>query len=369
MKFDKTALAILLVALATACSQEITVKAGDVSIGVERLAYFDEGRMNWQDDGPRPLTTTIWYPAAGNAEMSEMLIPRKRPVFSGGWASRGAPIKDASKKRPLIIMSHGTGGSAYQLMWLGRRLAAAGYIAAAVDHHGNTAAEDAYDPRGFRLFWERAEDLSRVVDHLILDPRFGSVIDEGKIGAVGFSLGGYTVVAIAGGRIDLDQLDRFCSSPERDATCDPQSEYPDIVSEFEALRNSVRVTESMARHGRSFKDTRIRAIVSLAPALGMAFTTDSLSKIEIPVRLVVGDSDNIAPGKTNAQVITDNITGAQLTILEGGPGHYVFLNTCTKRGMRYVPICKDAEGVDRSSIHELVSRIVVDHFRSAFAAP
>ncbi len=52
-----------------------------------------------------------------------------------------------------------------------------------------------------------------------------------------------------------------------------------------------------------------------------------------------------------------------------GPGHYVFLNTCTERGTRYVPICKDAEGVDRSSTHERVSRIVVDHFRSAFVAP
>ncbi len=369
MKFNRKTLAILLVAIATACSQEVTVKPDDVSIGVERLEYFDAGRMNWQEDGPRPLTTTIWYPAIDDVEMAEMLIPRKRPIFSGGWASRGAPIKDASKKRPLIVMSHGTGGSAYQLMWLGRRLAAAGYIVAAVDHHGNTAAEDAYDPRGFRLFWERAEDLSRVIDHLIVDPRFGSVIDEGKIGAVGFSLGGYTVIALAGGRIDLEQLDRFCSSTERDATCDPQSEYPDIVSEFEALRHSARVTESMARHGRSFKDTRIKAIVSLAPALGMAFTTDSLRKIRIPVRLVVGDNDDIAPGKTNAQVIADNIPGAQLTTLEGGPGHYVFLNTCTKRGTRYVPICKDAEGVDRSSTHGLASRIVVDHFRSALVAP
>jgi predicted dienelactone hydrolase len=345
-----------------ACSDEVTVPSSVAAIGVERLSYIDATRTNWQNNGPRPLKTTIWYPAVDGAKMSEMLIPVNNPVFSGGWASRGAPIKEDHKQRPLIIMSHGTGGSAYQLMWLGRRLASAGYIAAAIDHHGNTAAEDAYDARGFRLFWERAKDIAIVIDQLIADPKYGSVIDQNKIGAVGFSLGGTTVIAASGGVIDLNQLDTFCSSPERDTTCEPQNEYADNARDFEKLKDSPSAIKSLARQSQSFLDVRIKATVALAPALGMAFTKQSLAAIKIPVHIVVGEADSIAPNATNAQVLANNMPSAKHTLLEGGPGHYVFLNQCTSRGKRYVPICEDNEGVDRADVHLATSEIVRRHF-------
>ena len=86
--------------------------------------------------------------------MEEIGIPPARPVFIGGFAARGAEFATKSQKYPLILMSHGTGGASMQMMWLGRELAAGGYIVAAVDHHGNTAAEDKFDPRGFRMPWE-----------------------------------------------------------------------------------------------------------------------------------------------------------------------------------------------------------------------
>ena len=350
------------------CSQEITVPPSEIAIGIDRLSYSDSNRTNWQNKGPRPLKTTIWYPATDGAEMSEILIPHNNPVFSGGWASRGAPIKN-DQQRPLIIMSHGTGGSAYQLMWLGRRLAAAGYIAAAVDHHGNTAAEDAYDARGFRLFWERAQDLSVVLDQLVADPKFGSMIDQNRIGAVGFSLGGYTVIAASGGIINLDQLDAFCSGPRRDTTCEPQTEYADNARDFEKLKDTPSAAKSLTRHSQSFLDSRIKATIALAPALGMAFTKESLAAIEIPVHIVVGEADKIAPAATNAQVIADSIPGTKYTLLKGGPGHYVFLNQCTSRGIRYVPICKDNEGVERAKVHMAASEIVNHHFESVFGAP
>ena len=56
-------------------------------------------------------------------------------------------------------------------------MAANGYIVAAVDHHGNTAAEEKFDPRGFRMPWERAKDLSTVIDLLLADPQWGPQID------------------------------------------------------------------------------------------------------------------------------------------------------------------------------------------------
>jgi predicted dienelactone hydrolase len=358
---------LILLTLLSSCSKEVTVQSGDVAVGIQRVSYFDTDRSSWQNDGSRPLKTTIWYPANDNTKMTEMLIPSDKPVFSGGWAARDAPIKESLKQYPLIIMSHGTGGSAFQLMWLGRRLAAAGYIAAAVDHHGNTAAEEAFDARGFRLFWERADDLSVLIDHLLADKKFGSAIDVDKIGSVGFSLGGYSVIAVSGGIIDLEQLEVFCSGPKRDTTCDPQTEYADNERDFQQFKDTPQVVNSLARHAHPFLDTRIKATAALAPALGMAFTKESLSSIEIPVHIVVGESDTIAPSATNAKIIADSIGGAKLTVLKGGPGHYTFLNQCTSRGLRYVPICADTEGVDRAAIHAQTSELVLHHFNSAFS--
>jgi len=83
--------------------------------------------------------------------------------------------------------------------------------------------------------WERARDVTTVLDLLIEDAVWGHRIDDTRIGAVGFSLGGYTVTALAGGRIDFDQFDEFCRSDQRDVTCDEQSEYPDAGAQFDAI--------------------------------------------------------------------------------------------------------------------------------------
>ena len=47
--------------------------------------------------------------------------------------------------------------------WLGRRLAQRGFIALAVNHHGNTGLE-VYRAEGFLCLWERARDLSALLD-------------------------------------------------------------------------------------------------------------------------------------------------------------------------------------------------------------
>ena len=84
------------------------------------------------------------------------------------------------------------------MAWFGCTLAANGYIAVAVNHPGNNGAEG-YTVLGFSTWWERARDLSTVIDAMLADPAFGSRIDARRIGAAGFSLCGYTVIEIAGG--------------------------------------------------------------------------------------------------------------------------------------------------------------------------
>lgn len=339
-----------------------TASARASIVGMTRLELHDPIRLNWDMTGPRPLTTTLWYPTDDETEMIRIDIPKSPPsIFTGGLASPGASISLSKQTYPLIVMSHGTGGAAFQMMWLGRELAANGYIVAAVDHHGNTAAEDSFDPRGFHMPWERAQDLSSVLDLLLDDPAWAPHIDNDKIGAVGFSLGGYTVTALAGGRLDLQQFRAFCRSEASDATCDPQSEYPTSRADFEAiLKTDPTLADRMEQHSNSFKDERIRTVVAIAPALGQGFTTSSLSEIDLPYVSIVGDLDVIAPARSNADRINAHIPSATGHIIQGA-NHYAFLNQCLHPAADKVPVCKASpNGISREMAHTQAQRITLN---------
>ena len=344
---------IFLLGLAS-CSETPAIEHTDHPVGLKRLTYSDPVRKSWSGEQARPLNTYIWYPASNNAIMTKVGIPPERPVFTGGAVARNAEFAADDSKYPLVIMSHGTGGSAMQMMWLGRELAAQGYIAVAVDHHGNTAAEDHFDARGFRLPWERALDISAVLDQLLVDPQFATKIDRQRISAIGFSLGGYTVTALAGGIFDFELFNKFCSGAMRDASCDDQSEYPEASAEFEKLRKTdPRIDASLARSGASFKDTRIRSVITLAPAPVQAFTRESLEDIDIPFLVFVGSADKVAPATTNAMRLAKLVPNVQIQIIKDA-GHYVFLSLCNKRGRKYVPVCRDPKGVRRDITHSEV---------------
>jgi predicted dienelactone hydrolase len=251
-------------------------------------------------------------------------------------------------------------------MWLGYHLAARGYITAAVNHHGNTAAEQAYAPQGFTLVWERPKDLSLVLDKLLADATFGSHIDTDRIGAAGFSLGGYTVIALAGGRFSPDSFDAFCRSERRDFTCDPQPEMPEAAARMVELRKAdVQVNESIARSNDSYRDPRIRKVFAMAPVLANGFDAKRLTDVTIPVRIVVGEADTIAPMQTNAVHYTQMIPQADLRVLHGKVAHYEFLTVCTKKGQNTLPICKDAPGVKRAQVHHEVANMAYQFFEGA----
>jgi predicted dienelactone hydrolase len=323
--------------------------------------YQDHDRLSWDRSGSRPLTTVVWYPANEHADEQEWLLgPARRPLFSAGWSAPGAELAATTGTYPLILLSHGTGGTAAQLSWLAEHLAARGMMVAAVNHHGNTAAEPDPAPQGFLLWWERATDLRVVLDHLLEDPRLGPRIDHSRIGMAGFSLGGYTVLALAGARTSLDAFTAFCAGPEADATCQSPPELPQAVELFERLRQSDQVvTESLGRHGESYRDQRIRSAYIIAPSLGMALTERSLQEIDIPLRIVVGDADSIAPPDLNATRIASLAEGCEIDLLPG-VGHYTFLAECTAAGKQYLPICTDNQGVDRARVHQ---QVAADAFR------
>lgn len=330
-------------------------------VGVMTRDFVPREPFDWRAADQQVLKTTIWYPAVADAvEEPQWVGPPAVPLYSAGRAASGAPPA-AGPRRPLILISHGNGGSALALAWFGTALAAQGYVVAAVDHPGNNARAGV-TLEGLSFWWLRAVDLSAVTDAMLADQTFGAVVDPGRIGAAGHSLGGYTVIVIAGGITEPKRLDAFCSSPAADFSCAPP---PDL---------GVRREERVARlqtdpdfrlrfnaAGKSYRDPRVRAVFAMAPGLGPVFTPDSLAQIAIPVATVTGSADTLVSLAT-VKALTKAIPGAELTVLEGA-GHFVFFDACTLSGriMLRSP-CDDPDGIDRVAVQATTIKLAQAFF-------
>lgn len=357
------AFAVLMLSTSPGLSQaELEHGAGGDSykVGMTFRSFVPKEPYDWRGAREHTLNVVVWYPA-GAIGAEEPLVIQGLDLFELGRVARDAPLAAKAGRFPLVVISHGTGGSGLSMAWLGEALAARGYIAAAVNHPGNNAAEP-YTARGFSIWWERARDLSETISGILADAKFGDQIDPERIGAAGFSLGGYTMVAIAGGITDVPEFIRFCDSPKAEASCTSPPEFPSLVEDFRKL---IREHPDVLRHSSdSFRDARVRAVFAMAPGLGPAIPPPSLEKISIPVEIVAGESDKNVPVAPNAKYFAAEIPGAKLHIFPGNVAHYVFLDTCSEVGRKTVPmLCVDAQGVDRDLIHVDTAQRALQFFR------
>ena len=105
------------------------------------------------------------------------------------------------------MISHGLGGNDWSYHLLAQSLVKAGFIVVALRHPDDllrvgTPAQSVLRPL------ELTAGLDAVLSSLI----FGASIDRQRIGAFGFSLGGYNVQAAAGGRINSSLSAEHCSN-------------------------------------------------------------------------------------------------------------------------------------------------------------
>lgn len=329
-------------------------------VGLCTRAFADPARLHASGSGARPILTHIWYPATPLARPLPVMIgPPETPFFWAGDAAHDAVPAASPPTLPLVVLSHGTGGMALQLGWLATALAAQGSIVACVNHHGNTALEP-YTLDGFTRIWDRPQDLRVMLDCLLADPLFGPRIDPGRIGAAGFSLGGYTALALAGGVLDLRELLAAYRRAGRSLETLAPPEFPDAAGLVQALE---RLSTEDASHRRSYHDRRIGAAFVMAPALGEAFSAQGLAPITVPVKIVAGVADTNTPPARNASWYAQHIPSAELVFVDGQVGHYTFLAECAPAGRDALPmLCIDEPGVDRATVHRQVGEMAQAFF-------
>ncbi|MGE6333469.1 alpha/beta hydrolase family protein [Stenotrophomonas sp. NPDC077659] len=308
------------------------------------------------------LRFTVWYPAPASSNETPLTIGAPdAPLFDVGRSAIGAPI--AGDRLPTLLLSHGNGGSARMMGWLGTALARAGYLVIAVDHPGNNGVDE-LTLAGSLLTWLRADDLQAALAAVQADPRLGQHVDAQRLGVVGFSAGGYTALLAAGARPELQRLLDFCTGHPDDGVCRPQQEATThtLQARLQAAASpqlqpyTTAADQSRAIHG-------IRAVYLLAPAIVQAFAPAQLQALQIPVAVVLGNDDVVAPAATNGEVVAAQVHGATLQRL-AGVGHYDFLARCTPLGeQRMGALCSSP--VSRARTHREVRDGAITFFARA----
>jgi predicted dienelactone hydrolase len=113
---------------------------------------------------------------------------------------------DLTKPAPLILFSHGFTGTSNQSTYLTQAWADRGYIVVAPNHRdaGNFGKRKPDVPFMTPDKWvestykNRAEDFQRLIVALKEDPIWTARINWDQVGLAGHSLGGYTVLGLAG---------------------------------------------------------------------------------------------------------------------------------------------------------------------------
>jgi predicted dienelactone hydrolase len=286
------------------------------------------------------LRITVWYPAAPTAQEQELTIgPPGRPLFWVGEAAPDAGFAD-DRRRPVILFSHGFGGTARMMGWFGTVLAQQGYLVIAVDHPGNNGL-DPMTVAGATMFWARAGDLKAALERVKADPELGRRLDLSRVGVAGFSAGGFTSLVAAGARVDVPRFIKFCEDHPQDGVCAPQKEFTVTMEQARAFLASPEAAPAVAHAGDDLSVREVKAAFAIAPAIVQALDPASLAAFRTPVSIILGDSDPVAPPNTNGGAASRAIPGARLKIL-AGVGHYDFLGQCTPAGVNEVPLCRTA---------------------------
>lgn len=327
-----------------------------MQVGFKTGTSVDPRRLNWDGTAARPLVWAAWYPtdesAVAQAPIDKSWF-RNEPVVVNGT------LAHSNDAFPLVLLSHGTGATTAALEWLGFRLAQLGFVALAVNHHGHTGSEP-YRAEGFLCMWERAGDLTAILDDTNWRGEVGAETDE-RVFAAGFSAGAYTTLLLVGARIEFSQFEP--DNPEKSPIRGPR-EFPNLVDELPKLYESPVFRLSWDRRRSDFSDRRIRAAFAIAPGRSvLGFSQNSLQLINKPVQLIGGDSDTIAPPQQCCNWLSQNIPRCRSEVLTGGVGHYTFLPEGSEIGLKVAPeFFIDTEGLSRTSIHDETARRALAFF-------
>src|SRR5271169_1933611 len=297
------------------------------------------------DPDGAPLEVGIWYPSEAPAAPQPLGLFAQTVANGGTVAGRGLP---------LIVMSHGTGGSFEGHYDTALALGEAGFVVAAVTHTGDNYRDRCQAGR----LENRPRQIKVLIDYMLAQWQHHDAIDPSRIGIFGFSAGGFTALVAIGGTPDLETVAPHCAA------------HPDEWSCRRLKERKINVSAGTAGQPPNWvHDPRIAAAVIASPALGYAFSAEALAAVTVPIQLWRGDSDEILPHPNYAQAVYDRLAVKPEYHVVRNAGHFAFLAPCTPSLAAMVPeICHDPEDFDRAAFHREFNPAVVAFFKAKLPA-
>lgn len=225
--------------------------------------------------------------------------------------SMDAPV--ASGRFPLVIVSHGIGGSHLLYRTICTHLAQHGYIVAMLEHYGNNRNNNSLE-NTYENLVNRPRHVRMTIDEVSTHSVFKASVKADNVAVIGHSIGAYTALAVAGG---------------------------------EPWSKDRRKVEVVA-------DTRVKALVLLAPATPWYLMHGSLSAVNIPILMLTGEHDQYTP-PWHADLVSDGVADRALVTRREikNAGHFSFLSPFPAHinSPTFHP-STDPEGFDRGAFHQ-----------------
>ncbi|MUG95764.1 alpha/beta fold hydrolase [Scytonema sp. UIC 10036] len=213
-------------------------------------------------------------------------------------------LPNAQSRVPVIVVSHGLGSDSSNFAYVATHLASHGFAVIVPNHPGsdtkqlrlllNGKTNEVAPPNEFQ---NRPLDIKYILDQLEernkFDSRYRGRLNLQQVGVFGHSFGGYTALALAGAKINFEQLAKDC---RENAIKDTWNLSLLLQCNALELRESDAAKQPLReRKIYNFRDKRVKAVVAVNPITSSIFGETGLSQIQTPVLIAASSDDTIAP--------------------------------------------------------------------------
>ncbi|BCZ47235.1 hypothetical protein psyc5s11_33020 [Clostridium gelidum] len=236
--------------------------------------------------------------------------------------------KPKEGKFPLILISHGSGGSHLLYRTLAHHLACNGFIVGMPEHPFNNRNNNTLEGTVENLE-NRPRHIYTAIDWFFESEKFARFLKTDSISMIGHSMGGYTSLAVAGG----------------------------IATSFPNESLDGKPKQINVEH-----DRKIKSLVLLAPATVWFKDKGALSGVDIPILMIAGEKDQYTP-PFHAQIVLEGVADnskIKYKIIENA-GHFSFLSPFPQSMIKpeFIP-SQDPFGFDREKFHNELNIEILD---------
>lgn len=317
--------------------------------------------------GVAPIQITD--PVSGTSTEGYVFYPSSQPVHGataiGPYNVAATPDAPAIPgPKPLVVISHGNGGSNLGHHDLAAYLASHGFVVATLNQLGDYF-RDTSKVGQIEVLAGRPVQVKATITTLLGDSRWKVLIDPNRIGVAGFSAGGYTSLMVAGATPRFVRFSDFCQHyPQDKDVCGHADEFKAAAAKQGKTIEQVldEMQGQLGRYGDT-ADSRVKAIFAMAP-LSLIFDEHGFDNVHIPVFLYYGQNDRVLPPEANAKHISPYLKTLYAIKEIPHADHWVFLPPCSAELKKAIaPLCADPPGVDRAKAHAQINADALAFFR------